>query len=157
MVGCVTIGISLDFGPDHKGCDTQGVNTQYVDCVWDAGGTPLLIPCIPDIALLADCVDRCDAILLIGGDDYPPEVYGGELCPESTLLRARRTKVDLLLAKEVLRRDVPVLGICGGSQLMCISMGGSLVTHIEGAASHIDGAEHEIEIVPDIRARKAAF
>ena len=103
----------------------------YVDAVAGAGGLPVCVPPILDMALLRESISLLDGIVLIGGDDYRPEHYGGHAQPENELMHERRDRFDLELAKLVLRENtIPVLGICGGHQLLSIAQGGALVQDI---------------------------
>ena len=99
------------------------------------------------------------SLLLIGGPDYHPDAYGGQAQPAKLLMDRRRHEADLLLAREVLRRGLPVLGICGGLQLLVIARGGALVQDIPSAwpqplAHAATGAEpclHPVSVVPGSR------
>ena len=103
----------------------------YVNAVAGAGGLPLCVPPIPDMAILRESISLLDGIVLIGGDDYRPEHYGGHAQPENELMHERRDRFDLELAKLVLQENtMPVLGICGGHQLLSIAQGGVLVQDI---------------------------
>lgn len=103
----------------------------YIDAVAGAGGVPLCLPPFPDFTLLRESISLLDGIVLIGGDDYRPEHYGGHVQPENELMHERRDRFDLELAKLVLQENaLPVLGICGGHQLLSIAQGGALVQDI---------------------------
>jgi gamma-glutamyl-gamma-aminobutyrate hydrolase PuuD len=104
----------------------------YVDSVADAGGIPLCLPPYPDLTMLREIITIIDGIVFIGGDDYRPEHYGGHPQPEDELMPERRDRFDLGLAKIVLQETaLPVLGICGGHQLISIAQGGGLVQDIQ--------------------------
>lgn len=103
----------------------------YVDAVAGAGGVPFCLPPCPDITIIKESLPLLDGIVLIGGDDYWPEHYGGHHQPEDELMHKRRDRFDLELAKLVLEETgLPVLGICGGHQLISIVQGGALVQDI---------------------------
>ena len=104
----------------------------YVDSVVGAGGIPLCIPPCPDITIINEFLSLLDGIVLIGGDDYWPEHYGGHPQPENELMHERRDIFDMELTKLVLQEtELPVLGICGGHQLITIAQGGALVQDIK--------------------------
>ncbi|MDO9540992.1 MAG: gamma-glutamyl-gamma-aminobutyrate hydrolase family protein [Kiritimatiellia bacterium] len=125
------IGINTDFGDS-----LYRVLSAYVDCVIAAGGLPLLVPCNVNRRLLDEYIKMADGFVFIGGHDYPPGWYGKKPHPKSILFHPRRAEVDLYLARSVLRRKMPVLGICGGSQLINIALGGKIIQHIPNTADH---------------------
>lgn len=108
-------------------------NLTYVDAIVAAGGLPLLIPPYADPQLIDEILGELDGFCFIGGPDYHPEAYGGHRPrPSDELLHPRRHQFDLLLAERVLQQtQMPVLGICGGHQLLGITGGGALVQDIE--------------------------
>jgi len=103
----------------------------YVDSVVGAGGIPLCLPPYPDLTMVRGIMPTLDGVLFIGGDDYRPEHYGGRPQPDDELIPERRDCFDLALAKLVLQKtELPVLGICGGHQLISIAQDGALVQDI---------------------------
>jgi len=142
-----TIGLNLDVTTD--GWPRMGLPVAYVDSILEAGGRPRLIACVNDEALLGEEVNAVDAFLFVGGADYPASIYGEPTHPKA--MHGRRAAVDLLLAGIVLRRELPVLGICGGCQLLNIACGGALVQHLDRAEAHQDGTQHEVELVAGSR------
>src|ERR1051325_11066388 len=121
--------------------DRAFVFTTYVESLKAAGAVPVLIPPQPENA--ADLIDSLDGILLAGGDDCDPAVYG-EACHQTVEpMDPRRQNNDLTLAKLARQREIPTLGICLGVQVMNVAAGGSLIQHIE---SEIDHASEPSEI-----------
>jgi putative glutamine amidotransferase len=112
----------------------------YVEGVRLAGGTPLLVPPDPSLALdPAPVLDVLDGLLLVGGEDLDPALYGAEPHPKTTLPSERRDAVETTLLREALERDLPTLGICRGCQLLNVAHGGTLEQHL---ADHGDLALH---------------
>ncbi len=108
------------------------VPVSYVDAVAGAGGVPLCLPPCDDFTVIRDLMPVIDAIVLIGGDDYWPDHFAGHPQPEDQLMPRRRDRFDLELARWALREtSIPVLGICGGHQLLSIVQGGALVQDIK--------------------------
>jgi len=107
------------------------VPVSYVDAVTGAGGVPVCIPPCTDTSMFKQVLPLLDGVLLIGGDDYRPEHYGGHPQPANELMPERRDRFDLELAKWILEEtSLPVLGVCGGHQLISIALGGALVQDI---------------------------
>ncbi|HYE06575.1 MAG TPA: gamma-glutamyl-gamma-aminobutyrate hydrolase family protein [Planctomycetota bacterium] len=104
---------------------------HYIDAVAAAGGLPLLIAPYRDQSLMIEALARVDGMVFIGGDDYDPATYGGRPQPAEQLVGERRNRFDLRLAEHVIERTaLPVLGVCGGHQLINIARGGALVQDI---------------------------
>ena len=126
----IGLNMSMDLIDKYEKFDFL-VPVSYVDAVIGAGGMPICIPPYPDIGMLDRFTSILDGFLFIGGDDYLPEHYGGYPQPESELMPERRDRFDLMLAKWILQETaMPVLGVCGGHQLISIAEGGALVQDI---------------------------
>lgn len=102
------------------------LHLSYVQAVQAAGGCAVLLP--PDDAD-ADVLERLDGLILTGGADVDPAHYDQAAHP-ATVTRADRDASELLLARAALDRDVPVLGVCRGMQLLAVATGGSLHQHL---------------------------
>ncbi len=107
------------------------VNTTYLDWVVREGGAPLLLPNV-DPEAAADMLAACDGLLLTGGDDIAPLLYGRE--PEKQMggIDVPRDAFELPLAKLALARGVPILGICRGIQTLNVAAGGTLRQDLGG-------------------------
>ena len=128
----------------------------YVNAVDRAGGRPLLLP--PSTDGVNETLDVLDAIVFSGGSDIDPEAYGEEPHPETQHVRPERDDAELQLLQAALERDMPVLAICRGSQLLNVARGGDLVQHlpeIVGDDKHkvTPGlfAAHDVAIEPESR------
>jgi putative glutamine amidotransferase len=121
------IGLNVDV--DVTKPEQVRIARAYFEAVQKAGGIAVLIPPSKPSAMRA-ILDRLDGVLLIGGRDYNPELYGGATDETVALLHPDRVKFDLALAREAIKRNIPVLGICGGLQLINIALGGSLIIDI---------------------------
>ena len=125
------IGVNVDHAHRPSGAKRLAADWAYSKAVEDAGGTPVLLPWMGTKAL-DRALDAVDGILLIGSDDLDPVLYGQVPHPKVAIMDPDRQAFDLALASKVLQRRLPVLGICGGCQLLNVARGGSLVQHLEG-------------------------
>lgn len=154
------IGITLD---SETGGDGQyskfpwyALRQNYVSSVVRAGGLPLLLP--HEMDLLAIYLDDIDGLLVTGGAfDVDPSLYGVDTQHETVITKAHRTHFEMAMLQGALKRDVPVLGICGGQQLLHVALGGSLIQHLPDelpdALPHEqpnprDETSHSVDVVP---------
>ena len=119
------------------GCDVAAgppamvqLRLDYSDAVSDAGGAPLLLPPSTGEEELERVLSVLDGLLFSGGPDYDPSIYGQGMHRSACLQHPLRGKGDLLLARRALKSRRPVLGICGGLQLINIALGGDLIQDI---------------------------
>ena len=124
------IGISCDEETitDSRGIPARRllVGSEYIEAVRLAGGEPILLPHTAASAAV-DMIKRLDGLLLSGGDfDVPPEYYGESSHPKLGGLARERSESEKALLLEALTQDMPVLGVCGGMQLINVVLGGSL-------------------------------
>jgi putative glutamine amidotransferase len=113
---------------------------SYADAVAEAGGEPVLLP---TGAVSAEAVRRLDGLVLAGGADVDPARYGHQAGPHTTVLRPERDAAELAVLQAALSRDLPLLAICRGMQLLNVELGGDLLQHlpdIPGAGIHNPGA-----------------
>lgn len=136
----------------------------YVTAVQRAGGLAVVLP--PDPAAVESpevLLDRVDALLLAGGADIDPSSYGAEPHPETKGTWPERDAFEIALARGALERDLPVLGICRGMQLLNVALGGSLDQHLPesiGSETHrtVGGtfSKHDVRLDPSSLACSAA-
>ena len=120
----------------------------YAERVSASGAVPLLIPATENREPVEEALALADGVLLIGGKDYPPACYGCTPAPETDLTR-RRPYCDIALGKAVMECAMPVLGICGGCQLLAILGGGRLIQHLPNAGQHTGGTTHAATLAAD--------
>jgi gamma-glutamyl-gamma-aminobutyrate hydrolase PuuD len=106
---------------------------RYPDRVAEAGGVPVLLPAVPGIS---GVIGRLDGLVLSGGGDVDPAVYGAHPHPETTSVRPHRDAAEAELLSAALQRGLPVLGICRGLQVINVAMGGSLHQHLPDVVGH---------------------
>ncbi|MGZ4353664.1 MAG: gamma-glutamyl-gamma-aminobutyrate hydrolase family protein, partial [Gaiellaceae bacterium] len=102
--------------------------TAYVAAVERAGGRPLLVP--PSEEGVGETLDVLDGLVFTGGPDLDPELYGQEAHPATNGVVPERDRGELALLEAALARDLPVLAICRGSQVLNVALGGDLVQHL---------------------------
>lgn len=110
------------------------VPAGYVDKVGAAGGLPVVLP--PSTSLDPQVLDLLDGLVLAGGADLDPEVYGETPHAETSGWRPDRDAGELAVLDGALARDVPVLGICRGLQIMTVHAGGRLEQHLPDVVGH---------------------
>jgi putative glutamine amidotransferase len=131
----------------------------YVHAVDAAGGRALLVP--PSTEGIEETLDVLDGLLLSGGADLDPGSYGAEPHPETNGVRPERDRAELALLEGALARDMPVLAVCRGSQVLNVARGGDLVQHLPEVVGHqghkqVPGvfADHDVDVLPESKLRE---
>lgn len=106
-------------------------NRAYVHAIENAGGVPVLIPMLHDLTLLDTLLPRLDGLLLSGGADMEPGLYGEKAHPLSDTPDRELDEIELMLANYTLQYDVPTLGVCRGMQVLNVALGGTLYQDID--------------------------
>ena len=139
---------------------------NYVDAMHRAGAMALLLA--PDPALVEDpdeVLDRLDGLMLAGGADIDPQVYGAERHPLTTGCVPERDRFEVALVRCAVQRDLPLLAICRGMQILNVACGGTLHQHLPDVVGHeehrrvlgsFDGADHDVRLLPGSLAARAA-
>jgi putative glutamine amidotransferase len=125
----------------------------YSLAVQRAGGLALILPPDDVVAESPDeLLDMLDALILAGGSDIDPASYGARPHPETRGTRAERDRFELGLGTRALERDMPVLGICRGMEMLNVIQGGTLDQHLPGLElhRHTPGAfsDHGVRLEP---------
>ncbi len=110
---------------------------NYVSAVQRAGGLAIVLP--PDQAVTSDpdaVLGRVDALLLAGGADLDPAVYGAEPHAETKGTWPERDRFEIALVRRAIERDMPLLGICRGMQVLNVALGGSLDQHLPDSVAN---------------------
>jgi gamma-glutamyl-gamma-aminobutyrate hydrolase PuuD len=107
---------------------------MYVQALERAGARPLLVP--PSEDGVEETLDALDGLLFSGGSDLDPETYGADAHPETNGVRTVRDRAELALLEAALARDMPVLAVCRGSQVLNVARGGDIVQHLPEVVGH---------------------
>jgi putative glutamine amidotransferase len=139
---------------------------SYIAAIQRAGGLAVMIP--PDERLEQDpdeILDLLDGLILAGGNDIDPAAYGADRHPETHQIVPERDGSELALARRAVERDMPLLGICRGMQLINVAFGGTLRQHLPEELGHeehrrrlgsFEGADHDVRLTPGSLAARAA-
>lgn len=154
LVGITTYVEPASWG--HWQLEAALIPYDYVRSVERAGGRPILVP--PSGEGVEETLDALDALVFSGGADLDPESYGAEPHPETGGVRPERDRAELALLEAALARDMPVLAVCRGFQVLNVARGGDLVQHLPevvGSETHreVKGtfSDHPVEISADSR------
>jgi putative glutamine amidotransferase len=163
------IGILTPFTPatwSVWSMDAALLPGNYVTAVNAASGLALLVA--PDPALTEDpdeLLDRIDGLILTGGTDLDPALYDEEPHPQTQSYQRDRDDFEAAVALRAIERDMPVLGICRGMQVLNVAHGGSLLQHLPESHGHedhrrvpgsFDGADHDVRLDQGSLAARAA-
>lgn len=139
---------------------------DYLAAIQRAGGVALMIA--PDGALREDpdeLLDHLDGLILAGGSDIDPGSYGAQAHPQTRGTVPERDHTELALLRAAVERDMPVLGICRGMQILNIARGGTLAQHVPESVGHeehrrnpgsFENSEHDVRLEPGSLAARAA-
>ncbi|GBR22857.1 glutamine amidotransferase-like protein [Gluconobacter japonicus NBRC 3271] len=151
------IGLTLDHEPGGGGKFSRypfhALRENYLTALSEAGGLPVCLGYTADAEAM---VARLDALVITGGAfDVDPALYDEDPHP-LTSPRPARTSAELALLRAALKRDIPILGICGGMQLIAVNAGGTLIQHLPPELEHEQPNPrhepgHAVSIVPDTR------
>jgi len=134
LIGITTDVVVAAYGAWEE--ESVLVPSDYVRSVERAGGRPLLVP--PSEEDVEETLDVLDAVIFSGGSDLDPATYGQEPHPETNGVLEARDRAELAMLDAALARDLPVLAVCRGSQVLNVALGGDLVQHLPDVVGHDD-------------------
>ncbi len=153
------IGITLDYEetPTYSKKPWYALRENYCSAISALGAVPVPLP--HEVELVEQYLELIDGLMITGGAfDVAPSLYGASSQHETVVLKQRRTQFEWAITKGCIERKKPILGICGGEQLLNVILGGTLIQHIPdsipNALAHEqpnsrDEAGHEVKITPD--------
>ena len=121
----------IHFVHDDRPYPRYGVAISYVHAVELAGGAPFVVPLSQDHDVLTTLLELCDGLLLTGGQDVDPAWYNEEPHRKIGQIDPLRDRTEMFLAREALKRDMPIFGVCRGEQVLNVAAGGTLYQDIE--------------------------
>ncbi len=159
LIGVTTYVERASWG--HWDAEAALVPYDYVRAVERAGGRAVLVP--PDDGGVDEVLDALDGLILSGGNDLEPEEYGADAHPATVGTNPERDRGELALLKAALDRDLPVLAICRGFQVLNVARGGDIVQHLPEVVGHEEHrevvgefSEHAVRVDPSSRIREIA-
>lgn len=124
---------SADIGGGYSKFPWYALRQNYAGAIAAAGGLPLVLAHEPQLA--EAYLDKIDALVITGGAfDVDPALFGASEHHEEVVLKPARTDFELAVTRGALARNMPVLGICGGQQLLHVVLGGQLIQHVPDEA-----------------------
>jgi putative glutamine amidotransferase len=154
LIGITTYVEPASWG--HWQLEAALVPYDYVRAVERAGGRAVLVP--PDDDGIEEVLDALDGLIFSGGNDLTPESYGAEADPTTNGTNPARDSGELTLLRAALERDLPVLAICRGVEVLNVVRGGDLVQHLPDVVGHeehraVSGefSEHGVRVDPSSR------
>jgi putative glutamine amidotransferase len=152
------IGLTLDAEPPggYSRLPWYALRANYFEAIARAGGLPIALP--HDPLLVEEWLELLDGLVVTGGAfDLDPALYGDAARHPTVRTKDRRTAFEAAITRAALARDQPILGICGGQQLLNVVLGGDLIQHIPDAIAGCLAHEqpnprtepgHEVEVLP---------
>jgi putative glutamine amidotransferase len=134
VIGLTTYREWASYGVWHQPADL--LSTEYADAVTATGGIPVLLPPIAAPGAADEVVARIDGLVISGGADVDPARYGAEPHDRTAHWRPDRDAWEDALLTAAAARDLPVLGVCRGMQLMAVHAGGTLDQHTPDLVGH---------------------
>lgn len=141
------IAVAARYTHDDTSTEIVGLEVRraVAAAIVAAGGLPVVLA-VEDPALLADSLALADGLVMPGGGDSAPAMYGQEPHPRLDLVPPEHDAGDIAILRAALRRRMPVLGICRGMQSLNIALGGDLVQHLEETSVAHRDATHEVTV-----------
>jgi putative glutamine amidotransferase len=164
LIGLCTALERAQYGAWNR--DAMLLQRSYIDAVQRAGAIAIMLP--PDRRVIEDpdrVLDLIDGLILAGGRDVDPQTYGAEAVEETDEPHTERDVFEIALARRALDRDLPLLGICRGMQVMNVARGGTLVQHLPHHLGHehhrrsigtFEGNDHPVRLEEGSLAARAA-
>jgi putative glutamine amidotransferase len=132
VIGITAYAVDASWGPWHL--PAALVPLSYLRSVERAGGCAFVV--LPRDDSPDGTLDRLDGLILTGGPDVDPALYGAEPHPETDAVDLERDRSEVALLAAALEQDMPVLAVCRGSQILNVALGGDLEQHVPDLVGH---------------------
>lgn len=144
-ITCLVQRLEEDYSNYDLMCDHR-----YARAIRDAGGHPVLLPIAHTKAVTSRYVEEIDGLVIVGGNDVDPRLYGEKPHPSTSVVYAKRSRFETWLYRMGVQRRLPIFGICYGMQLINVLEGGTLIQHLRIGRGGVE-SEHEGKLVPSHR------
>lgn len=134
------IGITSNYSDDTKFMAENGVGAEkqdfsyvaidYTQTLYNAGAIPLLIPYTEDKNMIDDIISKLDGVVISGGNDVDTFLYNQRPLGKLGKIYPKRDEMEIYLVKKAIEKNIPILGICRGMQIINVAMGGTLIQDI---------------------------
>ena len=159
LIGITTYVEPAAWGPWRL--EAALVPYDYIRAVERAGGRAVLVP--PDDDGIEEVLDALDGLVFSGGNDLTPESYGAQADPATNGTNPARDRGELALLTAALERDLPVLAVCRGLEVLNVVRGGDLVQHLPDVVGHEEHravagefSEHPVRVDPSSRIERVS-
>lgn len=141
--------------PGRRSSEAKGHRTPvisggrlYVDALQRAGGLPVIVPPTDSPSEVESTIHRCDGLVLLGGGDVCPTTYGQSERAQLFGVNEELDRFEIAAIRAALSKDIPILAICRGHQVLNVALGGTLIQHLDTTEDHRDTL-HTVQLVPD--------
>ena len=132
------IGVSMNYQLTPEGCERAYIDGKYLDFLSDFGSCPMPVAPTDEPDQLETVLDHLDGILFTGGLDLDPSLWNEKPHEKTILIHPRRQKCDFALYQAALNRQIPIMAICLGIQMINVAHGGALFQHLPDDPGTID-------------------
>lgn len=115
----------------------NAINYDYIKSIREVGGIPFIIPLDEDKDNISDYIEIIDGLVLSGGEDINPKYFGEEPNLNIGEIDGNRDKFEFELFRKAIQKNIPVLGICRGLQVINVAMGGSVYQDIDTQVENV--------------------
>ena len=144
----IAITSSMDLNPNRLNDNRTMVSLDYSNSVINSGGIPVILPITDNFEVIKEQVKYFDGLILSGGGDPDPNLYGEDCLQELGDITPERDTFELAILEEFLKTKKPILGICRGLQLMNIFYGGTLYQDIKYVDTNIQHKQKWLADLP---------